>query len=89
MFKTFRMDHIVRDVAGKPLGRAVLAQDYEEGCDIGVAVMDVPRASVEFARRQVFYIDGVGYKISESTPEIKFTFVTNRLKINNFILKKV
>ncbi len=86
LLKTFKTDRLVRDATGRPLGRLVLADPYVEGRNIRVAVLDVPRVAPELAKQQTFYIDGHPYKLPPNLPEIRFTPVDNRLKINNFYL---
>ena len=86
MLKTFKTDHLVRDAAGKPLGRVVLAGDYTEGADIAVALMDIPRVKVEHAMGQTYYIDGHAYRLPKDLPKIRFTPQDSRLTINNFFL---
>jgi len=88
VLKTFKTDRLVRDASGRPLGRLVLAADYVEGQNIVVALMDIPRVKEELAKSQVYYVDGLAYRVPGNLPSIKFTAKDNRLIINNFFLMR-
>jgi hypothetical protein len=62
---TFKMDHLIRDSKGIPIGRVVLRNDsdYKKGEDLQVAILKIPLSFNIPVHGLEFYIDGVKYGI--------------------------
>jgi len=89
VFKTFKMDRLLRSFDGIPIGRAVLAGEYTPGTDIMMAVMEV-FSSVGTSPKDVdFYIDGIKHKVPSDLPPLKISTSGGKLMVNNFYLMKV
>jgi hypothetical protein len=89
--KTFTHDHVVRDPAGKPVGRAILLNDrtYVEGAPVPVAVLLVPVTATRNIRSFVFYIDGIAYRIPQDTPQGRILLSEGMHKVNHVVLQQV
>lgn len=87
--KRFRIDRLVRDERGKPLGRVVLAGEYEDGANIPVAFLTVPRSFSASLKGVSIYVDGMVYKIPDDLPKHKITTSVMSHMVNNFYLERV
>ena len=89
MHKSFTNDRLVRDASGKPIGRVVLAEPYQEGARVPVSLLTVPKGPGKALRGIDYYIDGVAYKIQADLPDIRVTEYSNRWVVNSFFLVRV
>ena len=88
--KTFKQDHIVRDVKGAPLGRVVMRNDaaYEEGKDIEIAILKIPLEFKARVENSCVYIDGFRYKIPEKIPKFRVNARSKDWVISSFVLQR-
>ncbi len=90
IIKTFVRDRIARNSKGVPTARVVLVGDYVEASTIPVAVLELlGQVTRKAVKSEVFYIDGVKYKMPADLPDLKITEVRGRLMVNSFYLTKV
>ena len=89
--KTLLHDHVVRDVQGVPLGRAILLMDdsYREGESLRVALLTVSVAKAKKVQSLVFYLDGLPYRVSPDTPALRIRQHGAVHRVNNFVLEPV
>jgi hypothetical protein len=86
--KIFKFDRIVRDSEGKPFGRVILAEQYQEDEDIKVTLMTIPKEFTKYVKGLVVFIDEIPYIIPEDLHELKIGGDPLRWLINSFILKR-
>jgi len=88
---TFKYDHVIRDIAGKPLGRVVLRDDnsYSIGMvEIQVSLLKIPTQFHDVILGSYIYIDGYRYKIPESFPDFRLNRREHEWVASTFILKR-
>ena len=88
--KTFKYDHIVRDKAGKALGRMVLRfeESYKEGDDIQVTILKVPCQFMTSILGSFIYIDGYRYRVPEKLPDFRVNQRDRDWVVSSFILPR-
>ena len=88
--KTFKYDHVIRDIRGTPLGRVVMRNDqaYQEGKDIEIAILKIP---LQFRAKLLgshVYVDGYRYKIPDKVPDFRFNKREKDWVMTSFILQR-
>jgi hypothetical protein len=86
--KVFQHDHVLRDENRIPIGRVVLVDDksYAPGKPIDIALLTVPVAKMKTIEGQVFYVDGLPYKVPEGLHPIKVRESGGKHLVNSFTL---
>ena len=89
--KTFKHDHAVRDPAGRPIGRVILAgsKEPEIGKPFPVALLLIPVTYTKNILSFVFYLDGVAYRVPANTPKIRINVIGGQHKVNHVVLEPV
>ena len=85
----FVRDRILRDERGKPIGRVILAGEIEVGKRIPVVLLEVPRSIISNVIDNIYYLDGIAYKIQEGINRIKVRKTSLKHLLNNFYLEPV
>ena len=88
-YKSFENDRLVRASNGRPIGRVVLAEPYQEGARVPVSLLTVPKGPGVALRGVDYYIDGVAYRIQADLPAIRVTEYSNKWVVNSFFLERV
>ena len=88
---TFSIDGIVRDVDGRPFGRAVLPTwfKYSPGEDIKVVILKVPYRSSGSVLGETIFVDGFCYKIPEKIKEFRVNKRDKDWILSSFVLTRV
>lgn len=86
---TFSFDKLLRDKNYRPVGRAVLMNEFSGEDKVYCVLLTAPKEYISDVRGHTFYIDGVGYQIAKDTPEIRFTKTPLSIQVNTFYLEKV
>ena len=87
--KVFERDRILRDRNLKPVGRVILARSYVEGENVAVSLLRVPKQIYASVLGQVFYLDGVPYRVPGDLNPIKIGGNGLDHLLNNFYLEVV
>jgi len=87
--KFFSRDRLLRNSKGIPIGRVILAEDYKEGADLKVLLLEVPRQFYTSVLGVEVFVDGVKYKIPENIHPIRLGGDKLKHLINNIVIKKV
>ncbi len=89
--KTFKTDHIVRDVQGVPLGRIILRneEDYTEGLPLNVVCLTVAEGVTLNVKSLDYYIDGFCYRIPENISSRRIMLVGGKHRVNSFTMEIV
>lgn len=73
----------------KPVGRVILARPYIAGEPLAVSVLKVPKQYFSSILGQVFWIDGLAYKVPNNLNPIKVTGNKLDFLVNNFYMERV
>jgi len=85
----FKMERILRDKEGKPVGRVVLVDDFRPGEPLKVSILKVPRQYMDKVVGHEFYIGKYIYKVPEDIHYIKVTHNAVDHLLNSFVMEYV
>jgi len=86
--RTFSFDHVLRDVNGRAVGRAILLRDSEcvVGEPIRLAVLTIPVSLTKNPKSLRYYVDGTPYRIPSDLPPLKLSQSGALHRVNSFSL---
>ncbi len=89
--KTFKFDHVLREKDGRPVARAILAEDqaYVYGEPIALVLLTAPSAQMKSVLGRVFYVDGLPYAVPVDVPSLRVAERGGKHMVNNFYLQPV
>jgi hypothetical protein len=71
----------------RPAGRVILAKPYQEGEDLAVTLLRVPKVLYPGILGQVFYVDGKAYKVPAKLNPIKVGGNKREHLLNGFYME--
>lgn len=88
--KTFKYDHIVRDVDNRPLGRIVLIDNnYVIGESLKVLLLKLPKVFFDSVLGAELYIDGIKYRVPYTISDFRINKTKTDWIVSNFVLELV